>query len=59
MKERFRKIERQHVDLTEEQAKFLDRKSLETHSKEGMVDITFGKAWPEVGTLAFEAAKEG
>jgi len=31
---------------------------LETHLKEVMVDITFAKAWPEVGTLAFEAAKE-
>jgi choline dehydrogenase-like flavoprotein len=53
-----RKIERQHVNLTEQHARYLDRKSLETNSKYGMVDLTFDQEWPEVGTLTFEAAKE-
>jgi hypothetical protein len=46
------------VDLTGEYAKYLGHKSLESHSKDGMVDLTFDQSWPEVATLAFEATKE-
>jgi D-alanyl-D-alanine dipeptidase len=47
------------VNLTEQQAKRLDQKSLETHSKGREVDVTFEKEWPKVGTLAFDAARNG
>jgi hypothetical protein len=58
VKERSRKIERQHMELMEEQAKFLDRNSLETtHLKEGIFDIKFGKAWPESGNVSFRGCK--
>ena len=58
VKQRLRKIERQHLDMTEMHAKYLDITSLESHSKDGMVDLTFDQEWPKVGTLTFEAAKE-
>jgi D-alanyl-D-alanine dipeptidase len=47
------------VNLTEQQAKHLDQKSLKTHSKGRKVDITIGRDWPKVGTLAFDAAGNG
>jgi len=55
---RFEKVERMHVDLNEMQAKYLDQKALNEHSKKGRVDLTFNKDWPALEWMAFEAAKE-
>lgn len=55
---RFKKVERIHVNLNEEQAKYLDSKALNEHSKKGRVDLTFNKDWPALEGMAFEAAKE-
>jgi hypothetical protein len=45
------------VNLTEQQPKHLDRNSLESHSKDGMLDLIFAQERP-VRTLAPEDAKE-
>jgi hypothetical protein len=47
VRQRLRKIERQHVNLTEQQPKYLDQNLLESHSKDGMVDLTFAQERPK------------
>lgn len=62
VKERFRKVENLHLEGVEEsvigKAGFLDMKSLEGHSKKGMVDLTYTENWHSTQILTLEAARE-
>lgn len=57
-KQRFRKIERVHDSIDEEQSKIVDRELLNLHSKEGKVDLSYSQIWGVQELLAFKMAKE-
>lgn len=46
VQQRFRKIEKLHLDLDETQVRFLDEKAQQAHSKDGRVDLIYNKHWP-------------
>lgn len=58
VKERFRKIENVHNDLTDEQARHISREALDEHSKQGMVDVSYPQIWRQLDFLAMEAGRE-